>query len=269
VPTGAQEVALTTPSGQQSGVKMNIDIDIAANQLADFVIDFNACKSIVRAGASGKYLLKPVVSVTPHFISGVQGFVDTSLVPASTTVSLQQAGIVVKSTAPDISTGKFTLAPVAAGTYDLVLTSPGHATEVVTDVVVATDTVTALNTTSSALNPPASSNGTAAGAVAITPVPLAIDATVSATQLAATGHTVEVAGGPVDSVTGTYSYLLATGAPMVAPYVAAPGPLVFTAAGAVAGKYGFSATSGGTTKTVGPLTITANAITTVPTFAFP
>ena len=267
VPTGAQEVALTTPSGQQSGVKMNVDIDVAADQLADFVIDFNACKSIVRAGASGKYLLKPVVSVTPHFISGMQGFVDASLVDASTAVSLQQAGVVVKSSTPD-SSGKFTLAPVAPGTYDLVMTSTGHATAVVTDVVIATDTVTALNGAASALNPPASPSGTAAGSVAVTGA-TSIDATAKATQLVSTGHTVEVAGGPVDAVSGAYSYALATAAPVVAPYVAAPGTLSFTASAPAAGQYGFSASSGGATKTAGPLAIAAGATTTVPTFTFP
>ena len=71
------EIALTTPSAQQSGLKMNVNISIAANQMADFVIDFNACKSIVTAGNSGKYLLKPVLAVTPNFISGVSGFIQS------------------------------------------------------------------------------------------------------------------------------------------------------------------------------------------------
>src|SRR5204863_4577369 len=34
---------------------------IAAGQSADLDIDFNACASIVKAGASGKFLLKPVL----------------------------------------------------------------------------------------------------------------------------------------------------------------------------------------------------------------
>jgi len=78
VPTGGSEVPLTTPSGQQTGVKMNIDIDIAANKMADFVLDFDACKSVVHAGASGSYLLKPVVSVIAHFVSGVLAFDSAS-----------------------------------------------------------------------------------------------------------------------------------------------------------------------------------------------
>lgn len=65
-PTGESEVALQTPSGQQSGLKTNIDITVVANKTSDFVIDFDACKSIVAAGGSGKYLLKPVLSMTPR-----------------------------------------------------------------------------------------------------------------------------------------------------------------------------------------------------------
>lgn len=65
-PTGDSEVALQTPSGQQSGIKTNIDITVAANKTADFVLDFDACKSIVAAGGSGNYLLKPVLSMIPR-----------------------------------------------------------------------------------------------------------------------------------------------------------------------------------------------------------
>src|SRR6187402_1697446 len=37
-PTGAEETALTTPSGQQSGLKMNVNLDVPAGQVADFAI---------------------------------------------------------------------------------------------------------------------------------------------------------------------------------------------------------------------------------------
>lgn len=65
VPTGGSETALKTPSGQQSGVKMNIDITIAPNQSSDFLVNFDACKYVVSAGNSGQYLLKPVIRTTP------------------------------------------------------------------------------------------------------------------------------------------------------------------------------------------------------------
>ena len=68
IPTGGtSEVALTTPSADQSGLKLKTNIDVVASQTADFVIDFDACKSIVttgNSGKSGKYLLKPVLTVS-------------------------------------------------------------------------------------------------------------------------------------------------------------------------------------------------------------
>ena len=65
VPTGSAETALTTPSGQQSGIKLNVNIDIVADKMADFVLDFDACKSVVKRGNSGQYNLKPVIAVIP------------------------------------------------------------------------------------------------------------------------------------------------------------------------------------------------------------
>ena len=238
---------------------MNIDITIEANKMADFVLDFDACKSVVRAGNSGNYNLKPVVSVIPHYVSGVQGAVASSVAGPTTVVSLQQSGVVVKSTTPDATTGNFLLQPVAPGTYDLVLSAAGHAIEVITGVVVSTDTVTAVNGT---LNPPNSSTGTALGAVTTATTP--IDATVRAVQTLSGGSTIEVAGAAVDATTGAYSFTLPTAAPMVAPFAAT---LSFTANAAAAGKYTMAATEGVTTQTT-PITLSAGATVTTD-FTFP
>ncbi len=256
LPTGGAEVALKTPSGQQSGVKANIDIDIAANKMADFVLDFNACKSVVVAGNSGQYLLKPVVTVIPRYVSGVAGFVDASLVTGNTSVSLQQGGVVVKATMPD-STGKFLLQPVAPGSYTLALTAPGRTTAIVTNVAVVTDTVTSVNASGTPLNPPVSASGTVNG---IAPV----DALVSVLQPLTVGPSVEIAGGFVDGTTGNYSYPLVVNAPLVAPYVATPGSLVFVADTAVAGKYTLVASLNGVVKTVVLATLTSGATITAP-----
>lgn len=267
VPTGGSETALTTPSGQQTGLKMNVDIDIAADKMADFVVDFNVCKSIVAAGASGKYLLKPVLSVTPNYISGVKGTVDASIATgADTAVMLEQPGtstqapVVVKATAPD-SSGNYVLGPVAPGTYDLVVTSNGHATAVVTGVVVQSGTVT---TVGSAINPPVSTSGTIGGVVTTGVVP--VDASLAVTQALTGGSTIEVAGGPADSVTGAYAFSLPVGAVSVAPYTT--GALTFGADAAAPAKYTVAATSGGVTKQSSLLTITSGATVTAG-FTFP
>ena len=260
-PTGSTEVALKTPSGQQSGVKTNIDLDIASNKMADFVLDFDACKSVVSAGGSGQYLLKPVVTVIPRYISGVAGFVDTGLVNANTSVSLQQGGVVVKATTPD-SAGKFLLQPVAPGSYTLVLTAPGRTTTVVTSVAVVTDTVTPVNASGTPLVLPVSATGTANGSAPA-------DTLVRAMQSLTTGLTVEVAGRFVDAATGGYAYPLAVNAPRVAPYVAAPNLLVFNADTAAAGKYSLKASLSGYSDKTAVLPTLAPGATLTTSFSFP
>ena len=251
VPTGGSETPLKTPSGQQTGLKMNVNIDVGADQLADFVIDFNACKSVVKAGASGNYLLKPVLAVTPVFISGVRGAVDASIASGTTRVALETSdGTVVKSTTPKTIDDSFLL-PVAPGTYNLVVTSKDHATAVVTGVVVTTDTVTTVDTiappSSLAGNPLASTEGTIGGAVTITtnPPTTSIDATLRALQtLTLNGApTIEVADTQADASLGTYSMTLPSVAPVVAPYTT--GALTFAADGGVAGKYKVETTAAG------------------------
>ena len=259
VPTGGSEIALKTPSAQQSGLKMNVDLAVGANQMIDLVLDFNACKSVVKAGNSGQYLLKPVVSVVPRFVSGATGFVDMTLANGNTLVSLQQGGVIVKATAPD-SAGKFLLQPVSPGTYDLVIAAPGQATLVVTDVVVADGLVTPLDTSTTRFALTASASGTANGTITTATTP--IDATVDARQTLTGGHVIDVGAAVADGTAGTYAIVLPVGAPMVAAYVAAPGTLSFAADTAVAGKYGLNAVSGGVTKTAGPITLTAGGTVT-------
>jgi len=245
VPTGGAEVALTTPSGQQTGLKLNADITIAADQMADFLLDFDACKSVVHAGNSGKYLLKPVISVIPNFISGVSGFVDTSLANGGTLVSVQQAGVVVKSTTPD-ATGKFTLEPVAPGTYDLVVTASGHVTGVITGVTVADKTITLLNSSTSTFSFATTADGTVGGTITTAVTPIA--ATIDALQTLANGDSVDIATTNADADTGLYSLSLPASAPVVAAYAAAASSVAFSPDASAGNNYTIRATSAGVSK---------------------
>ncbi len=236
-PTGGREVALKTPSGQQSGVKTNINIDIAENKMADFVLDFDACKSVVQAGASGQYLLKPVVSVIPRYVSGVQGYVDPALGAGATRVSLQVNGTIVKATVPD-STGKFLLQPVAPGNYTLVMAAPGRTTTVVTGVPVVAETVTPVASVAAPIALAPSASATVSGTAPA-------DTLVRALQPLTTAGSVEVDGGYVNSVTGAYAYSLPLNAPLVGAYAVAPQPLVLTADAAAAARYTMRASLAG------------------------
>ena len=236
-PTGGSEVALKTPSGQQSGVKTNINIDIAENKMADFVLDFDACKSVVQAGASGQYLLKPVVTVIPRYVSGVQGYVDSALGAGATRVSLQLNGTIIKATVPD-STGKFLLQPVAPGNYTLVMAAPGRTTTVVTGVPVVAETVTPVASVAAPIALAPSASATVSGTAPA-------DTLVRALQPLTTAGSVEVDGGYVNSVTGAYAYSLPLNAPLVGAYAVAPQPLVLTADAAAAARYTMRASLAG------------------------
>jgi len=262
VPTGGAETALTTPSAQQSGLKMNVDIDVAADKIADVVLDFDACKSVVKRGNSGQYNLKPVITVTPVLSDAglrVIGYVDPALGTASTQVSVQAAGVPVKATAPD-ATGKFVLYPVPVGTYDLVVTASGRVNAVMTGVPVITTAFTTVNSAALAISPPVATQRAVTGTV--TPA----TATVRALQPFTTGPTVEVGWGAVDATTGAFSFSLPIEAPVKTAYVANPVTLTFTPDATAAGKYTLEAASAGAVKTT---SINASAVVPPVTFTFP
>ena len=242
IPTGGVETPLTTPSGQQSGLKLNVNMDVAAGELADFVIDFDACKSVVRRGNSGQYNLKPVISVIPRLSDAglrVVGYVDTAIANGSTTVSVQQGGVPIKATVPDAS-GTFVLYPVPVGTYDLVIRAAERVTAVMTGVPVVATSITTVNSTSFAFLPQPSTSTTVTGTVTPT------TATVRALQALTGGPTVEVAWASVDADTGLFETVLPDAAPASTAYVAnATTAYAFTPDAAIAGLYTLQASLDG------------------------
>src|SRR5512143_2533876 len=56
VPSGSMsEIPLDTPSATQSGLKLVHGFTVQPNTMTDRVLDFDACRSIVKRGASGRY----------------------------------------------------------------------------------------------------------------------------------------------------------------------------------------------------------------------
>lgn len=267
VPTNGAPTPLDTPSGQTSGIKLQADFNVVSGQTADIVLDFDACKSIVRAGNSGKHNLKPVISVVPRMLAGIQGYVTTTLALGTTTVAAQQNGVTVRSTVPDKNSGRFSIPFLPAGTYTLVITSDGRATGVVTGVPTGT-TTRVINGTTTAIVLPVSAMGTVTGSVSATgtgTTSVALtDADVRALQTLTGGPTIEVASKPVDGVLGTYSFRLPVAAPLKASFSA--GTMTFVADAGAAGKYLIEATASGRTQTK---TVTVTAGTpTVANFTF-
>jgi hypothetical protein len=242
-PTGGVEVPLRTPSAQQSGLKLKSKFDVEADGLADLVLDFDACRSIVVAGNSGDYNLKPVLTLSKRVQTGIQGYVSTTMT-MNTTVSAQQNGVVVRSTVPDTN-GKFTLPFLASGSYDVVINSDGRATAVLTSVPVTT-TTTVVNGTATAFLPPTSTmreiTGTASSGTGT--ATLVTSAYATATQQLTAGPTVHIAARPVNATDATYTLRLPAGAPVKAAYAAGSTPS-FAADGTAAGKYKVRGTAEG------------------------
>ena len=151
------EIPLDTPSAVQSGIKLIHQFTVDSGQRVDLLLDFDACKSIVRTG-NGKYKLKPVIKVIPFVLNGIDGFVDKTLLVNNVIVSAQVNGTIVRATVPNTQTGEFFLAhldPTNCPTtcYDVVITARNSptdtccATAVITGVPVPSSTsITTIST---------------------------------------------------------------------------------------------------------------------------
>lgn len=231
------EVALNTPSAQQSGFKLKANFDVVGGQVADMVLDFDACKSVVKAGNSGNYNLKPVVSVIKRLTTAIVGYVNPAMA-SSVVVSTRDPDNNLRATVPNSVSGKFVLAYLPENTnYTVVVAGKDVTTAAITGVPV---TLAAGTTTlNSALEPiplVVSPSATVAGGVTNASNLALTEAVVNAQQTLSTGQKLDVAWMPVDPLSAAYSLSLPLAAPLRAPYVAT-GPMVFTADAASAGKY--------------------------------
>jgi len=76
---------LKVPSGTNTGLKIVNGFNINENQTTELILDFDAMRSVVKAGKSGKYLLKPTIKVldTAEYavVSGQVSDADTASAP--------------------------------------------------------------------------------------------------------------------------------------------------------------------------------------------
>ncbi|TVR79009.1 MAG: DUF4382 domain-containing protein [Chitinophagaceae bacterium] len=118
---------LSTPSAQQSGLKVNVNHDLVEDMEYVFWIDFDASKSIVETGA-GAFILKPVLRV---FLDGVFGTLSGNVSPV-----LQPTAVSAITGSDTISTfidpsGGFYIMGLDAGTYEVLITPPAPANDTI------------------------------------------------------------------------------------------------------------------------------------------
>ncbi len=247
VPTGGVETALVTPSAVQSGIKLINQFDVAAGERVDLLLDFDACKSVVKRG-NGTYALKPVIKVIPFVPNGIKGFVDTALLGMGVMVTAQQNGVIVQTTAPNALTGEFFLARLPVGNYDVVVTANGRATAVIAAVPVATtSSIVNVSNNVTPITMPVSATHNVSGTALLNPPSSTEIPYVAAKQTFGAAPIVTVKFVAADDSTttlGAYALTLPVGAPLFAPYSATL-PIVLVAQATMAGKYAIEATANG------------------------
>ncbi|HET8855004.1 MAG TPA: DUF4382 domain-containing protein [Salinimicrobium sp.] len=109
---------LTTPSAEQSGLKLMVDEEIEAGLEYNFVMDFNVEESVVETG-SGKYILKPVIRL---FLEQESGSISGSVSPAEVQTLIEATDGTTTVTAYTDAEGDFELKGLPAGTYEVTVT---------------------------------------------------------------------------------------------------------------------------------------------------
>jgi hypothetical protein len=139
-------VDLKTPSAQQSGLKLNLDAELKPGIPYDLELDFDASRSIVKAGNSGQYILKPVIRT---FAKAAGGGIEGVVLPDSANVQITAiAGIDTLGAMPNAS-GAYKFWGLPANTYTLIFTADsttGYHSDTVNNVAVTIGNITTVDT---------------------------------------------------------------------------------------------------------------------------
>lgn len=114
-----QTYPLSTPSAQQSGLKINVNQTLSANVDNTLLLDFDAHQSIVNEG-NGSYSLKPVIRVIDVQTSGsIKGSISIAGISATVT-AVSSTGVEYTTIVND--QGEFTISGLASGDYTVIIT---------------------------------------------------------------------------------------------------------------------------------------------------
>ncbi len=132
---------LKVPSGRQTGIKIVNGFDINANETTELILDFDAMRSVVKAGSKDKWLLKPTIKVLDtRDNSIVRGTVTTVsdetevllrrvLVSAQTydsgVADVKDQVLIQTSTLTDVYEGEYSIF-IRPGQYNIVVYKDGY-----------------------------------------------------------------------------------------------------------------------------------------------
>jgi len=125
---------LSVPSGEQSGLKLQVHQQIAAGSSYIVLLDFDANRSVIRLG-NGGYKLKPVIRTVEKAISGsIAGTIDPAGIIASVSAI---NGTDTFSSFVNLS-GNYMIKGLLPGTYDVTINPASPYTAVTIKAVVVT-----------------------------------------------------------------------------------------------------------------------------------
>ncbi|MBD3615459.1 MAG: DUF4382 domain-containing protein [Gracilimonas sp.] len=116
------------PSGEQTGIKLNVNAEIEPDITYTLLLDFDAARSVVKRGKaqsenaqSGvEYLLKPVISASNEAVTGnIAGIVEPA--DAQAFIYAIADSDTLSSTKADTTDGSFKLIGLEEGTYTVLM----------------------------------------------------------------------------------------------------------------------------------------------------
>lgn len=111
---------MKVPSGLQTGIKVNVNAEIEPDFENVVLIDFDASRSVKKAGNSGRYILTPVITGSVKAITGnIEGNVNPA--DARPVIYAIVGTDTLASTIADTSSGDFRIIGLEEGSYDVAL----------------------------------------------------------------------------------------------------------------------------------------------------
>ncbi len=138
VVVGGVTYPLSTPSAQQSGLKLQVHKTFQAGVAYYMLLDFDANQSIVLQG-NGSYQLKPVIRVVDTALGGA---IEGSITPVGTLVTITAVSNNISYSSFAQANGHFLISGLPAGTYSVSLQSSLNQNPVVINNITVTTGVT-------------------------------------------------------------------------------------------------------------------------------